>query len=162
MEQLIQSSIDAINEYAQDEIAELLAEIQVQRFKNQGEFLDHKKWENNPKDISYEKFYRKPLIQTGELKREMTNKSNWNKEVKLQKQGLKQQFVIPQTESFSNPKYDKQNTGGVGGSWKGLRTGKDMSVENVKARPFKSTSETDIIWVAQQLAKKLKEKFSNG
>ena len=34
-----------------------------------------------------------------------------------------------------------------------------MSVKNVKARPFKDTSETDVTWVAQQLAKKLKEKI---
>jgi hypothetical protein len=178
MEQLIQSSINAINEYAQDEIAELLAEIQVQRFKNQGKFLDHEKWVNNGKlgiiepnlkanpkqnkSVAWHKYNRSPLIDSGELKKEMTSVSNWDKEIKLQKQGLNQKFVIPQTESFSNPKYDKHNIGGSGGMWNSTKTKELVSVKKVAKRPFKDTSETDISWVAQQLAKKLKEKFSNG
>jgi hypothetical protein len=179
MEQLIQNSIDAINEYAQEEIPELLAEIQVQRFKNQGEFLDHKKWDpngslyikiNNKKRnpehnsmVSWHKYNRPPLIDTGHLVKEMIDSKNWKKEVKLQKQGLNQKFVIPQTESFSDPKYDKQNEGSAETqTWKSSRTGESVSVGGVPARPFKDTSKTDITWVAQQLSKKLNEKFSNG
>jgi hypothetical protein len=156
------ATIKEINEFAEEQIAELLVEIQKQRFKNQGKFLDHEKWENNPKHIAYEKFYRKPLIQTGELKKEMTSITNWGKEVKKQQSGLQTKFSIPTTENFSDPKYNKQDIGETGGQWKGLRTGKDMSVKNVKKRPFKDTSKTDIAWVKQQLTQRIQAKFANG
>lgn len=182
MEQLIQSSIDAINNYAQDEIAELLAEIQVQRFKNQGEFLDHKKWADNDNQkrlysisVQKDKGRNSPLIDTGRLMKQMTSKENWSKELKKESNGLKSKFSIPTQENFNDPVYNKLDEGFIADPYTSIRGNRIFWAKKkdkqgvpvgkgayVPSRPFKDTSETDINWVAQQLAKKLKEKFSHG
>lgn len=178
----VMATIEEINEFAQEQIAELLAYIQEQRFKNQGEFLDHEKWEDNDNlermysvSVQTDKGRNSPLIDTGRLMKQMTSVSNWEKEVKKQQNGLQTKFNIPTREHFNDPIYDKLDKGFHADPYTSIRGNrvfwakrKDKNGNpigkgaNVPARPFKDTSETDIAWVTQQLTQRIQARFGNG
>lgn len=164
MEQLIQSSIDAINEYAQEQISELLAEFEKNLFKAKGAFNGRDEWEENALQVQEDKGNDNPLVDTGELRREMTNSKNWKDEISSYKTKNKAHFFIPEEENFNNPKYNKLQTGFSGDPYISPRGKLMFSPKGFEApaRPFKDIRPQDVTWVAQQLAKKLKGKFSNG
>lgn len=154
----IQDFVKELAAFIEAETQWIITDLQKLRFKNQGAFNGHERWVDNRADVKFEKFDKLPLIDTGELLAELTNPANWD--LKTTISGNKIRLTIPDRENFTDPKYDKLDTGGSGDTYIGERTGKKIKINEIPARPFKDISAEDVDWIVQQLEKRIRDRYS--
>lgn len=159
----VQDYVRELVELCESEMAAAIAEIENQRFLHQGNFNDNKSWANNANDVVQDKGFNAPLEDTGFLKNQLTNKSNWAKELFVEvgskqtyNKEIKQVFGMQfsDNESFTLPKYNILQTGGKGKAYISPR-GKAMKARDIPARNFKEFSDMDMEWIVDYITKKL-------
>lgn len=146
-----------ISDIATEETPKIIAELEVERFKNQGEFNDHSKWADNSPQVTKDKGRNDPLVDSGALKSELTNASNWKLKSRLDTDSLT--ISIPDEEDFTDSKYNILDTGGKTNPYTSAR-GNKVNIKSVPARPFKSISNQDVEWIAEELAKVLARRLA--
>jgi len=158
----IQQIIDNIKNHAESDVQNLIVELQKNRFAHQGEFNDNKRWADNQKfkggtfngitathSVIQDKGRNEPLVDSGHLKSELTNPKNWNLSTK--KGNNKIQLTIPQTEKFTEMKYDKLQTGTDKPQSYISSRGNAVVVDKLPARNFKDLSDQDAEWIVNKL-----------
>ena len=151
--------IQEIAKFAETETQNIIAELQANRFQNDGAFNGHATWKNNHPLVAEEKGFNKPLVETGELRKELTTADNWDLNPKLTKNQLT--LSIADRENFTDSKYDKLDIGGITSPYKGRRTGKMVNINSVPARPFKDLSSQDMQWITNKLEDAIRLKFGS-
>lgn len=154
---MIGSLVSEIKEFCVEETQKIIAELQQERFGHGGKFNDNQAWKRNAQDVIKDKGTDQPLVDTGHLESELSTPSNWN--LSPFDKGMKGiKITIPKTESFTESKYDKLQTGGYSDGYISAR-GKKMRGRELPARNFKDLSQEDADWVVRKLVERLKEKF---
>jgi hypothetical protein len=150
--------IKHIAQLAELETQEALAKLQDNRFANEGQFNDHEAWAPNVRpDIVYQKWTRPVLIDSGNLRNELTNPDNWQIDTKLSITFISLGF--DEVENFTDPKYD-QLENSDGGEYDGSRTGKHIKYKWKPPRMFKTLSAQDVEWVTDEVTKALVDKLA--
>lgn len=138
-------------------VQELIADFQDKRFNNQGQINGHARWYDNSPQVIKDKGRNKPLIDSGNLLKEMTTPDNWNVETIFTGNALT--FSIPEQADFTSSKYDILQTGGKVDSYVSPRKNY-INIKSVGARDFKSLTSQDIDLITEQLALKIQEEFA--
>lgn len=145
----IDKIIQRIKNYAESDVQNLIVELQQKRFANQGAFNDNKKWEDNSSTVQRDKGRNEPLVDTGALKKSLTTKSNWDLKPHKQQNSLK--LTIPETERFTDSKYDKLQTGTEKSQSYISTRGNKVFVNGLPERNFKDLSDQDAEWIVNEL-----------
>ena len=151
---IIQDIIKQIVDICENETPELLAELQQERFGHQGAFNGHEKWVDNSYIVQKDKERNQPLVDSGNLEKQLSTASNWDVNPQINKNTLR--LTIPGKENFINSKYDVLDTGGKVKPYTSLR-GNYIPINSVPARPFKEISDQDAEWVINKLLKNILE-----
>jgi hypothetical protein len=147
-----------IIEFVQNKIAELLAVIEKERFENQGEFNGNKFWKSNAGEVVKDKGRNEPLVDLGSLKSEMTDKTNWQKEIKLSINDTTVDITISRKESFNDPKYNKLQVGFSTPGYISPR-GNKIGPKVVPGRNFQEINDQDIDWLVNELITAVEKEF---
>jgi phage gpG-like protein len=153
----IKQFIQEIIIFAEKETQLIIAELQEKRFDADGAFNGHEAWARNSKKVIRDKGFNKPLYDSGELKDELTDPSNWD--LNPQVSGSKLTLTIPDREDFTDSKYDVLDTGGSVNAYTSRR-GNFIDISFVPARPFKDISDQDMNWITDKLVESIKRKFA--
>jgi hypothetical protein len=149
--------IENIMAFCEIETRKLIAELEQERFGHQGAFNDHEKWANNASDVIKDKGRNQPLVDTGNLEKQLSTASNWDLKPVFKNNSL--QLVVSDNEQFTDKKYDKLDKGGLSPAYTSPR-GNRMRARNLPARPFKAFSDSDIDWITNKLVQAIQEKFN--
>jgi hypothetical protein len=149
--------IKVIAAFAEKETQSIIAQLQAQRFENDGAFNGHPEWERNSGKVAKEKGFDKPLYDSGELEHELETDSNWKLAPKFSGNTLT--LSVPDREQFTDSKYDVLDTGGEVEPYKGRRTGNWINIFSVPARPFKDITAQDMEWIKEMLVLAIIRKF---
>ncbi len=157
-----QDFIDSIMDFCEGILPEIVAEFERKRFENQGEFNGHEKWDNNNPEVIKDKGRNEPLIDSGRLKREITDPYNWGVAIISKKDKMSLTLSIPDTESFTDQKYNKLDEGFVTGEYvspRGNVVFKNRRNVTVPARPFRDLTAQDINWIKNRLIEEIKKEY---
>lgn len=149
--------IQDLTEFCQIVVPQILANLQEQRFKNQGQFNDNPRWQDNDDRVVDDKGFNAPLYDTGELYQQLTNPSNWK--IKARSSNSKIIVEVPDEEDFTPSKYDVLDEGGYVAPWHGHSGNIEPPIKSVPARPFKKISAQDVQWIRDQLVKAIQERY---
>lgn len=151
------SKIAEIKEFCITATQEAIAELQQQRFANQGAFNDNEEWADNSKLVVQDKGFNEPLVDSGDLQRDLTTPGHWDLNPISRKNSLT--MTIPEEEDFTESKYDQLQDGGRSDPYTSPR-GKKMPSFNLPARNFKKLSQADAEWVVKRLVQALERRFA--
>ncbi len=153
----LQNIIGQIMHFCVEETQELIADLEHERFRHNGEFNGHARWADNSYDVQKDKGFNKPLYDTGNLYGKLSKPTNWDLKPTIGNNTLK--LTVPERENFTDKKYDKLDTGGKSAGYVSPR-GNLMKPRNLPARPFKDISNQDVDWIVDKLAQGIEDKFS--
>ncbi len=161
----VNSLIGQIIQFCVGETQELIADLEQERFKNNGEFNGHKKWADNQsrkhplaeKSVQEDKGFNKPLYDTGNLYKELSTPGNWDVKPQINKNTLK--LTVPSRENFTDSKYDKLDVGVDHFTMYRSIRGNLVAMDSIPARPFKDISDQDAEWIANKLAQAIENQF---
>lgn len=153
----LQELIADIADFSQKETQRLIAKLERSRFQSQGAFNGNDPWLDNSPKVIKDKGRNEPLVDSGHLEYELENPDNWDLKPQFEKDILT--LNIPETEHFTESKYDVLQTGGKTGPYLSRR-GNIVNVFEVPARQFKNLSEQDIQWIYEQLVESIKRKYA--
>lgn len=152
----LQDFINEIMEFCEKETQLIIARLQENRFANQGAFNDNPKWSDNNRKVVNDKGRNEPLVDSGNLKKELTTPENW--ELDPIKSANILTLHIPDTEMFTDSKYDKLDKGGTVDAYISPR-GNFINIRSVPSRKFKDLSDADTEWIKEELINALKAKY---
>lgn len=138
------------------DVPRIMSDLQQERFANQGQFNDNPKWVDNAQDVINDKGHNQPMVDSGNLEKELSNPKNWDLNPSFTNNTLK--LSIPEYEKFTEPKYDILETGGYSPSYISKR-GNKMKAREIPAREFKKISDMDFDWIVDKLVQDLKSEF---
>jgi hypothetical protein len=153
----LQQFITEIMIFCEKETQKIIAELQWNRFENDGQFNDNERWQGNSPKVIKDKGFDIPLQDTGHLRSELENPENWDLKPKATKTILT--LTIPETEHFTESKYDVLQTGGNVDPYVSVR-GNKINIQSVPARNFKNLSATDMKWIEDKLVQAIIRKFT--
>lgn len=162
-----------LGEFCQITIQNLIAELEVNRFKSQGKFNDHQEWKDNQagerqgnarfngkyypsKTVQQDKGRNEPLVDQGNLRNELETPQNWD--LNLEKDSNSLKYTISNEEKFTDKKYDILEFDHKGEPYLSPR-GNVVHLGDIPGRPFKAFSDIDISWIVEKLAKAIEEKY---
>jgi hypothetical protein len=155
----IEDKIQEIAQFCETETQNIIAQLQANREASGGAFNGHELWaDNNPKVINA-KGFDQPLYDTGELMHELQTPSNWELNPKFSGNTLT--LSVPDTETFTDSKYDVLDSGGEVEPYTDQRSGKRVHIHSVPARPFKDISAQDMDWIKEQLVEAIKSRYAS-
>ena len=143
-------------QFCEEETQKIITELQQERFAHQGAFNDNPKWEDNAIDVIRDKGRNQPLVDTGNLEKQLSTTKNWDLNPRLVNNKLV--LTVPKRETFTDTKYDKLDTGGFSPAYTSPR-GNKMRARELPKRPFKEISDKDTDWIANKLVQRIKAKF---
>lgn len=143
--------------FCEKETQKIIVDLQRIRFANDGAFNDNERWHSNSAQVFKDKGFNKPLVDSGELERELETADNWDLKPKFSDNVLT--LSIPETEQFTDSKYDKLQTGGDIEPYVSRR-GNKIYLYHVPARNFKNLSNADINWIKKELVEAIKREFA--
>lgn len=157
-EKVLISKMLQIAAFCNQETQKIIAELELLRFNRNGAFNGHEEWDYNSPKVIKDKGFDKPLIDSGNLRKELSTPKNWDLNPKFDGNTLT--LTIPENEHFTDPKYDKleHEQGAVQYT---SRRGKKISLSGVPARKFKDFSQQDIQWIVTKLTQAIIRKFAN-
>jgi len=157
-------------QFCEEDLQKLIAEFYKKRFENQGEINNHEKWEDNDpyidhgynginprKGVQQDKGRNEPLVDSGNLKKQLITTKNWDLQPKINKNTLK--LTIPKKENFTDKKYDILETKHKGGDYVSKR-GNYIRPLDIPARKFKDITDFDVDTIVNNLVNDLKKKYS--
>jgi len=148
---------EQIKQFCIDTTPEILAQLQKERFDNQGDFNGNDRWDDNALDVIADKGRDEPLVDTGNLRGELESASNWDLSPVSSDNSLS--LTIPEEENFTDSKYDKLQDGGYSESYISPR-GTRIRAKSLPARNFKKLSHQDATWVVEKLVLAIKGRFA--
>jgi hypothetical protein len=143
--------------FCEEMTPKIITELQVRRFENDGAFNDNEEWQGNSPKVIKDKGYDTPLQDSGALRNSLENPDNWDLKPKFSDNTLT--LTIPDTEEFTDSKYDVLQTGGKVDPYISPR-GNKINITMVPARNFKDLSRQDIEWITEQLISAIKKEFA--
>jgi len=148
-----------IIKFAQNKISELLAKIEKERFDNHGKFNDNKIWKRNAGEVVKDKGRNEPLVDLGNLKSQMIDKDNWQKEIKLSINNTTVDIIVSRKESFNDSKYNKLQVGFSTPGYISPR-GNKIGPKKVPGRNFQEISDQDMDWLVNELVLSIEKEFT--
>ena len=153
----INQIIQQIIELCEKETPVIITELQQERFGHQGAFNGHEKWKDNSLLVQKDKGINQPLVDSGNLEKQLSTASNWDLQPKMSGNTLK--LTVPKTENFTDAKYDILDSGGKTSPYLSPR-GNWMSINSVPVRPFKDLSDQDADWIVKKLVQSIIGEFA--
>lgn len=143
--------------FCQEKTRDIIVELEKLRFENQGDFNGNSRWYDNNPLVIKDKGKNQPLVDSGNLERELENRANWDLHDNFSDNLLTLQ--IPETENFTDAKYDILQTGGKTEPYISRR-GNFVNIHKVGARQFKNLSAQDIQWINDKLVAAIRAKYT--
>jgi hypothetical protein len=143
--------------FCQEETERIIAELERLRFSNQGAFNGNPRWYDNHPEVIKDKGRNQPLVDSGNLRRELENPKNWDLKPNFNKNLLT--LTIPETENFTDSKYNVLQTGGAVSPYVSRR-GNKINIHSVGPRQFKNFTAQDIDWIQDKLVKAIEDKYT--
>ena len=153
----LQNFIKQIMQFCEAETKLIIAELQHNRFENDGQFNDNERWQDNSPKVIKDKGFDIPLQDSGHLRDELMNPDNWD--LRPQVNDLTLTLTVPDTEDFTESKYDVLQTGGEIDPYISPR-GKAINITAVPARNFKNLSALDIEWIRNKLIDAIRREYT--